>query len=323
MHSKAFDGLKGNFPIGFLVWQTSHGDGTLSQIGEVTVEVLDKNARPIGEKKFYNLPKATYLGEWIKRPRSNSVEAISLKNAITPGTNSKDVRGTKWADGAIGSMLCAGNDIQPASTLTALLSSGFSSAGAFFVTPENLSQAAIIFSVRRLIKPTWINDRDQFLIPTESLTPEFQNDCLIWMLFNGSNLTASANDLEWNDRKWSIVNHFIPFSEQEVGSDERFESSWMVDYLADRILSVEAVAVMDAGRRLWQAYHTHIDTHTVRDELKLNRADVGWYQVRNALKKRNESGDFAKVDFSAFEESYTILSEKLRPMVYDLGFLRR
>ena len=27
---------------------------------------------------------------------------------------------------------------------------------------------------------------------------EFKIDCLIWMLFNGSNLTASANDLEWN-----------------------------------------------------------------------------------------------------------------------------
>ena len=54
---------------------------------------------------------------------------------------------------------------------------------------------------------------------------------------------------------------------------------------------------------------------SVREELKLNRADVGWYQVRNALKKRNESGDFAPVSFKA-------LSEKLQPMVYELGFLR-
>ena len=37
-----------------------------------------------------------------------------------------------------------------------------------------------------------------------------REDCLVWMLFNGSNLTASANDLEWNGKKWSIVNHFIP-----------------------------------------------------------------------------------------------------------------
>lgn len=47
VHSKAFDGLKGNFPIGFLVWQTSHNDGTLSQIGEISVEILDKEAKPI------------------------------------------------------------------------------------------------------------------------------------------------------------------------------------------------------------------------------------------------------------------------------------
>jgi hypothetical protein len=56
--------------------------------------------------------------------------------------------------------------------------------------------------------------------------------------------------------------------------------------------------------------------------LKLNRADVGWYQIRNALKKRNESGDGVPVSFSAFEEAYRALSDKLRPMVYELGFLR-
>lgn len=128
VHSKAFDGLKGSFPIGFLVWQTSHGDGTLSQIGEISTEILDKDAKPIGEKTFYNLPNNLFLSEWIVRPRSNKEDALPLKNAITPTTSTKDVRGDKWSDGAIGSMLCAGNDLQHTSTLTALLSSGFCSA---------------------------------------------------------------------------------------------------------------------------------------------------------------------------------------------------
>lgn len=322
VHSKAFDGLKWNFPIGFLIWQTSHGDGTLSQIWEISVEILDKNALPIGEKKFYNLPKSTYLGEWVKRPKANSVEAIPLKNAITPATNSKDLRGTKSADWAIGSMLCAGNDIQPASTLTALLSSGFSSAGAFFITPQNLSQAAIIFSVRRLIKPTWINDRDQFLQPTGELTEEFKTDCLLWMLFHWKNLTASANNLEWNGRVWSIVNHFIPFTESEVGSPERFESDFMIRYMQDKVFSTEAQAVLEAGKKLWQAYFLHTDNYVIRDELKLNRPDVGWYQIRHALKRRNENSDYPPVSFTEFEEAYKALSDKLRPMVYELGFLK-
>lgn len=144
----------------------------------------------------------------------------------------------------------------------------------------------------------------------------------MWTLFNGSNLTASADDLEWNGRKWSIVNHFIPFTEAEVGSPERFESDFMVQYLSDKSLSPEATLVMKEGRKLWKAYFSQVDTHSIREEYKLNRADVGWYQIRNALKSRNETSDYPPVSFVNFEEAYRTLTEKLRPMVYELGFLR-
>ena len=62
----------------------------------------------------------------------------------------------------------------------------------------------------------------------------------------------------------------------------------MVEYLRGKSLSSEAQAVMDAGKRLWQAYFRERDTHTVREEYKLGRSDVGWYQVRNALKSRKD-----------------------------------
>src|SRR5690606_23619718 len=101
-------------------------------------------------------------------------------------------------------------DIQQANQ-TALFSSVFSAGNGFYVIPENLWQTAVVFTIRRLMKKTWINDRDQFLQPVAPLSDEFKNDCLIWMLFNGSNLTASADGLEWSGRTWSIVNHFIPF----------------------------------------------------------------------------------------------------------------
>ncbi len=379
VHSKAFDGLTGNFPIGFLVWATNQNATKKQPIVEIRTEVLDKNAQAIGEKCFFNLPNEQLLSDWIARPRANSINALPLKNAVSPTTSTKDVRGTKWADGAIASMICKGTDLQNASTQTALLSSGYCSAGGFFVTEKNLWQTAIVFTVRLVIKQTWLNDRDQFLKPTESLTDEFKTDCLIWMLFNGSNLTASANHLEWNGKTWSIVNHFIPFTEVEVGAPERFESDFMVQYLAnlpalvdpssvipvktgiqidvgaessrtknkmdsrlrgnDKVgrlggvgvndmasqyagLSTEANAVLNAGRTLWQAYFSHTDARAVRDELKLNRPDVGWYQIRNALKARNASGDFVPVDFSAFETAYKTLGDKLRPQVYDLGFLK-
>lgn len=321
VHSQAFDGLKGNFPIGFLVWKTNMNVNKNVTISEISTEVLDKNAQPIGEKPFYSAPNYQLLTNWIERPKTNKIEVVPLKNTVTPATTSKDLRGTKWSDNAIGWLNCPGNDIQQAN-LTALLSSGFSSGRGFFVTNENLWQSAIVFSVRRLIKPTWLNDRDQFLQPTEPFSDEFKNDCLIWMLFNGSNLTASANDLEWNDKKWSIVNHFIPFSESDVNAPERFESDFMVEYLSDKKLSREAIIVMEEGKKLWQAYFADTDVRTVRDELKLNRSDVGWYQVRKALEARNKEGTNIAIDFSIFKSAYDVLGDKLRPMVYELGFLR-
>jgi hypothetical protein len=219
-------------------------------------------------------------------------------------------------------MICGKNDLQHASQQTALLSSGYCSAGGYFVTADNLGKTAVLFTVRKIVKQTWLNDRDQFLQPTEPLTDEFKTDCLLWMLFNGSNLTASANDLEWNGKKWSIVNHFIPFTEAEVNAPDRFESDFMVQYLAGMTLSAEATAVLDAGRTLWKAYFAHTDVRTVRDQYKLNRADVGWYQIRNALTERNKSGDTAPVNFSPFEAAYQALTAKLRPQVFSLGFLR-
>ncbi len=183
-------------------------------------------------------------------------------------------------------------------------------------------QAAVIFAVRRLIKPTWLNDRDQFLQPTVSLPEDFKNDCLIWMLFNNSNLTASSNDLVWNNKKWSVVNHFIPYTEAEVGAPERFESDFMVQYLAKMVLSIEALGTLNTGRELWKAYFTHIDTHIIREKFKLYRADVGWYQIRNAIDLRNKGGGTLPIHVTTFEEAYIKLTDKLKPLVYEYGFLR-
>ena len=200
-----------------------------------------------------------------------------------------------------------------------MLSSVFSAGNGYYVTKDNLWQAAVVFTVRRVIKHTWLNDRDQFLQPTEKLSDAFKTDCLIWMLFNGSNLSASANGLEWNDKKWSIVNHFIPFSEAEVGASGRFESNFMVNYLSDKKLSKETQAVLDKGHRLWQAYHATTFERKIRDELKLNRPDVGWYQIRKALEANTEN---EPTDFAPFKTAYEQLTDKLRPQVYKLGFLR-
>ncbi len=320
VHNKAFEGLTGKFPIGFLIWKTNQNAKVKTPITEVQVDVLDKTAKEIGCKLFYNLPNNTFLNVWLDRPKANKIEVIPLKNAISPSETNPRVK--TWSEKAIAYMYCGVNDLQHAEQQTIIFSSPYGGGNGFYVNPQNLWQAAIIFSVRRLVKPTWLNDRDQFLQPTLPLTDEFKNDCLIWMLFNRCQRTASASNLEWGGKKWNIISHFIPFTEEEVNAPERFESDFMVQYLADKKLSPEAQSVLAKGKILWQAYFAHTDVHTVRNELKLNRADVGWYQIRKALQARNASGDFAPVSFKPFEAAYTALSEKLQPQVYELGFLK-
>jgi hypothetical protein len=321
VHSKAFDGLKGDFPIGFLIWKTSQVAKKKMPIVEIAVEVLNKNAQQIGEKRFYNLPNSTFLNVWIDKPETNDELALPLSNAVKVSSNP---RHKKSCDAMLGYLYASNNDLQHAGQETLITSSIYTggNGGGAYIKLENLWQSAVVFTIRRIIKPTWLNDRDQFLQPTGELTEEFKTDCLMWMLFNGSNLTASADGLEWNDKTWSIVNHFIPYTEAEVNAPDRFESDFMVQYLSDKTLSAEAQPVLDEGRELWKAFFAHTDVRTVRDEFKLNRPDVGWYQIRNALKKRNSSGDTAPVNFAPFEQAYQALTDKLQPQVFSLGFLR-
>jgi hypothetical protein len=311
VHSKAFDGLKGNFPIGFLLWDL----GRAERAEAVHALALDKAGQTVGEKSFFDVPNERMLSGWLPRLKASG-EMIPLKNAITPQSGHAKV--STWHEGAIGHMLANSNDLQNAGMLTAVFSSVYSAGNGYYITPENLWQAAIVFAVRRLIKPTWLNDRDQFLQPSQPLTDEFKADCLVWMLFNGSNLSAGADGLHWNDRDWSLVNHFIPFTESEVDASGRFESDFMLRHMAGMAFSPEAQAVLDEGRALWRRYHATSFPRKIRDDLKLNRPDVGWYQIRKALE---HYGDTELTDFDPFKDTYAALSVKLRPMVYELGFL--
>lgn len=319
VHSKVFDGLKGDFPISFLIWQTNLHKKYL--IDKIETEILDKKVNFIGEKVFYNIPNNKFLNMWIDRPKTNEDLALPLSNATTI---SRNPRLKKSCDQMIGFFYAGNNDLQHSGQETLITSSIYTggNSGGLYIKVDNLWQVAVVFAVRQLIKHTWINHNDQFLQPTIELSDEFKTDCLVWMLFHGKNLTASANNLEWNNQKWSIVNHFIPYTENEVGSPERFESDFMVQYLTDKQLSSEAIGVLDAGRELWRAYFTQTDERSIRDELKLNRADVGWYQIRKALQARNKNSDAIPTDFTAFELAYAKLTDKLRPLVYEYGFLR-
>lgn len=313
VHSKAFDGIKGDFPIGFLVWDTAKKQ----PVTKIKTQAFTKAGEWVGEKFFANRSSSTYLNKWIVPPKTNDELALPLSNAFSISTNP---RLKKSCDDMIGYFYASNNDLQHAGQETLITSSIYTggNGGGLYINTENLWKVSVVFTVRLLIAHTWLNHNDQFLQPSKPLSDEFKGDCLIYMLFSGKNLTAGCSGLEWNDKKWTLVNHFIPFPENEVGATRRFESNFMSEYIAKLKLSQEAKAVMAQGKRIWKTYHTTQLEKRIRDEFKLNRPDAGWYQIRRSLKANEEN---EHTDFSAFDEAYEALVLKLKPKVVELGFL--
>ncbi|AZL57675.1 hypothetical protein EI545_01725 [Tabrizicola piscis] len=312
VENKAFDSLKGSFPIGFLIWDQRF---QLS-ITEIQTTVLDRKGSLVGEKSYVVRPNSKLLNVWMAKTSAKGGPALPLSNALTVASNPRPKR--QYA-GAVGYLYASNNDMQHAGQETLISSSIFTggNGGGIWLTDANLWQAAIVFAVRMLTVHTWVNHNDQFLQPSQPLSEEFKSDCLVWMLFSGKNLTAGADGLRWNDRDWSLTNHFIPFAEAEVGAKARFESDFMVRYMAGMAFSPEARAVLDQGRKLFQRFHATSFPNKIRQDYKLNRADAGWYQVRKALEAHSD----IVTDFAPFREAYANLGQKLRPMVFELGFL--
>lgn len=138
VHSKSFDGLNENFPIGFLIWQMKQNQPKIKFPNEIQTAVLNNKVEPAGEKIFSG--SLNLLTDWVERPPTNDTPVVPLKNAIVPATATKDLRGDKWSDGAVAYLNCAGNDLQNAGNKTMVYSSGYGSARGFFVNQDNLKK---------------------------------------------------------------------------------------------------------------------------------------------------------------------------------------
>lgn len=114
-----------------------------------------------------------------------------------------------------------------------------------YITKNNLIQIAIYLTIRGVIEATWLNDRDQFLYPNDGWKDdkEFQTDCLIFTLFHGQNRISVVNcvpqlgktALPSAGTQMPTVNHWIPFTREQVGCRKTFKSTFMADYLSGKI----------------------------------------------------------------------------------------
>lgn len=83
-------------------------------------------------------------------------------------------------------------------------------------------------------------------------------------------------------------------------------------------LSAEAQAVLDKANELLKKSMKYRklfnDEHP---EMQILNADAGWYQIKQMLK------EYMPDELKEFKELYKKLAEKMKPAIYELGFLQK
>ncbi|EPT3993849.1 hypothetical protein ACVQLQ_000767 [Campylobacter upsaliensis] len=315
-----FDNVKGQFPIGFTIWDT----GVYEKITKIKTQIFNEVGSMIGTKAFHSYTESTFITDWYRQYHTRKISDENL--------------------GAIG---LYGSDFQHNNFIRITNPNQHPNRWTF-ITPNNLIPTSIYLSVRHCIKATWINDRDQFLAPNKKWEKdeEFQNDCLIFMLFHGSNRITSKVG----------INHFIPFSEKELNAAEAFESHFMLEFIQGKIkisnkkkkgqqefnfqsdeledtfiptkpleFSHEAKEVFKAAKELFKHYHEQ-----AKDETNYN-PNAALYDIKAHFQGFNDKGKMnppQKAKDEAYKEklgelNYTLknLAKKIEVKVYEYEFL--
>jgi hypothetical protein len=310
------------FPVGFLIWNLAKKKSIESQT--VSLDVYDTQILKLNKKRLGVEHRSGFLSKWISRPKTTRV-FVPFSSAMSVKSKGPDIR-DRIADGFLGSLMCAGNDIQH-QNMTALLSGPYASAGALSITQDIFEQALLVHAVRRIPKAHWHNDRDQFLQPSKPVPVEFVLDSVVWSLYANSNETTAMRDVTYGDERYQIPNHFFPIalstlktwsvSDSDIriqlpNAADRFVAQW----LQDKPLSDEAVSVVDAGAAVFRVYFENL--HQLRtSKFKIETWDAGWWQVRQALADR----ELGVLELAALKKAHAALREKLLPSIESLGFL--
>ena len=305
--ANTFDNVKGKFPIGFKIW-----NGEINEIFDRIISsayIYEKGEIKRDIDEIFILPKS-YITKWIKK--GNQKENIGMMNSGRTDFQNQN--------------------------LVHIQNETNDKGHSIYIDKNNLIFTSIFFTIRWVIEATWKNDRRQYEIPTDSwqTDTEFQNDCLAYTLFHGQNRISSKEG----------INHWIPFTEQEVDAPERFASNFMTDFIKGKIkpteeehqkifnqdnlnlipsaplvFSSEAQAVFDAGKELWRYYMKQENSNP----------NASLYDIREHFQGRNDKG---KMNNNSNDETYTqligklrealkVLAEKITTKVFEYGFLRK
>lgn len=293
----------------------------------------------IGNKIFYNTDSGNAYNSYVKgqNKTKNKIDFPHLSNPLNIVS-----KGTiKVSEDFLGYLNCNSNNVMYNGTLVGLYSGIFSGGGkgvghspGFSVNCENFHHVCMLFSARKSIQSNWINQKDEYLIPNNNHQDmgAFKYDSIIYSLFNNSSNQSSLRQITYKDELWDVKNQFFWMSKNEMTelanqgnytelyNDARTDSDRYVHTLLfgeegiyDQ-LSDEAKDVLDSASNLVRLSFG-MRRNFADDTNHLNSWDAGYAQLKLLWK------EYYPEQFKEFRAKYKVLEDKMRPMVYELGFL--
>ncbi|WP_187838208.1 hypothetical protein [Helicobacter pylori] len=310
----SFDNVKGQFPIGFLVWDTATPPPPLKPTNALNLEVFDSSGGFLGYKNIHSCNKVLFLADYLQKFQPTKRDAIF--GYLDPGRNSFQHQNLVH--------------------ISVIDKSEQSHVKYFPIITTTILLVSVFFSIRHCIRHTWQNHNDQFYAPyDDAFQSEFKNNCLIFMLFHSKNRITTTQG----------TNHFIPFSETEVNAKERYSSHALLDFLKGGIkeegdslflnakkenkplkFSLCASRVFDAGREIYRHYHTRDFAN------RPYNANASLYDIKEFFQGRNAQGklnlpakakdEYYKQLYANLKDALKDLAKEIQPKVYEYGFLR-
>ena len=281
-------------------------------------------------KTIYNLDHEKSLKEFINC-KNIYHDYPKMKSALKL---SETKIGFGLANNSFGNLIYDSNNIMSSVNGSYFLTAGCSrNVGKIPVNDETFRKVITIFSVRKLVKPNWVNELDEYKSPIFE-DSSFIFDSIVYSLFNSSSQQSSLRQVTYKNKLWDIKNEFFWMSKDEIlnlaneknysnlYNDARTDSDRYVYKLLfgeERIydkLSPDAKLVLDKATELVRKSMSMREIFAT-DENHLKSWDSGYAQLKLLWKEYYED------DFKEFRKLYKNLEDRMRPLVYELGFLMK
>lgn len=318
--------------ISFSIW---HNGETFEKNNFNYTLIDNKNGEivEVGNKVIYNIDGLKTASDWCKEPikKIKTFETINCSSGIKIRPEMSDNRGTNF-EGSFGYFLNAGNNVDMNTQKVSLFTMAYGNGNGHGINTDNFDRCTALFSARKLIEKNWVNSKDEYLAPNTEHPAynEFVNDSLIYSLFHSSSNQSSLRNVDYKGKKWDIKNEFFWLSNKEIenlsntnGFTQTYNDArtskerYVYNKLQTITLSPEAQDVLDKASDIVRNTFKYRELfNQEHPEYQINNWDCGWYQIK-ALAK-----EYAKSDYEEFVKLYKKLADKMRPMVYTLGFLK-